>query len=135
MSHLTTELCEKYPGERIQQWEYDLEAEEWASVGFVPTAFAERSRLRLPPGCYFSQTGTREDVLQAWERIKSRLGRKVRLECTIGISFGKDLDPVRTQPNQPPSTPDLSTSGMRQPLPLEDALSTAFIKLFGPPAP
>jgi hypothetical protein len=128
MSHLTTELCEKYPGERIQQWEYDLEAQEWAAIGFVPAALADGQKLHLPRACYFSQDATKADVLRAWGRIKSRLDRKVKLECTIGLSFGKDLDPVAPRPataaeaKSPPADP------------LEDALSTAFNRLFRPTA-
>ena len=130
MSHLTTELCEKYPGERIPEWEYDFEAKEWAAIGFFPTAVAERSRLRLPRGCFFSQSGTKVDVLRAWDRITLRLGRKVRLECTIGESFGKDLEPF--QPEAAPSHQPPPAEA-QHPIPLEDTLSSAFIKLFGTP--
>ena len=132
MSHLTTELCEKYPGEPIQQWEYELEAKEWAAIGFFPTAFADRARLRLPKGCYFSQTGKKEDVLRVWGQIKLRLGRKVKLECTIGASFGKDLEPSITEP---PAKPPIEPSEVLPSAPLEDALSTAFNRLFRLPTP
>ena len=136
MSHLTTELCEKYPGEPIQQWEYELEAKEWAAVGFFPTALAERTRHRLPKGCFFSQTGTKDDVLKAWDRIKFRLARKVKLECTIGVSFGKDLEPVSPPPPLPLQihAPELRQDvHVENPHSPDDTLSSAFNKLFGPP--
>ncbi|HZY62776.1 MAG TPA: hypothetical protein VFE38_09640 [Edaphobacter sp.] len=94
MSHITVELHEKYPYEHIAEWEYDFVHERMKLVGCFQDASTRGTDEYLPRGCYFSETATFEGVKQAWSDIKTRLGRHVSMEFTIGTSYGLGLKPV-----------------------------------------
>lgn len=94
MSQITVELHEKFPHERIEQWEHDAVHEEMKRIGFLNIANSGGLNRRLPRATYFAERGSREEMGQAWANLRRRLGREVRLEGTLGPSFGFGLEPT-----------------------------------------
>jgi hypothetical protein len=94
MSHLTVELHENYPHERISDWEHEFVRNELATIGFNSGASTRGTDERLPRACYFSTAGTYDAVRGVWNQLERRLSRKVSIECTIGTSYGFGLKPL-----------------------------------------
>jgi hypothetical protein len=124
MSHLTVELHENYPYERILDWEHEFVHNELAIIGFSSNASTLGTDERLPRACYFSTAGTYDEVRGLWDKLGRCLGRKVSIEFTIGTSYGFGLKPLAD-----PADTYGSLFGMVAPL------STAFSAIAALPAP
>ena|ERR1700730_5815650 len=99
MSHATVVLHEKFEHEHIPDSDHEVVHQEMAAIGFTRTAPHDDGVVRhLPRACYFSAAGTKEDVARVYHNLKSRLGREVSIEVTIGTSAGYGLKPVVQAP-------------------------------------
>jgi hypothetical protein len=131
MSHINVELHEKYVHEHIGDWEHGVVREEMQAIGFFPRASQGGVEQHLPRGCYFNENGSKVDIDRAYQNIKSRLGREVSMEATLGSSHGYGLKPVAVPDSFFMSTLPLGSSSVPGFNALSDSKDANFSQLLG----
>ncbi len=143
-------LHENFKFERIPDSDHEVVRSELEKIGCFNVVSQNGVEKRLLRDSYYGETATRPEIEAAFEAIKKKLDRKVRMQLTVGETYAYDLESVSapytalssligTVPSIPvapgPSFANVFGNFLKEPGPNAPTDTSFWTSLFGTTAP